>query len=92
MRIYAWQGLLDTDGPINVLLGPFGFRDTDFLSGLPITVILGLVYGYIPFMILPLYASLDRIQESLLEAGRDLGASGGRRSGASRCRCRGPRS
>jgi spermidine/putrescine transport system permease protein len=41
-----------------------------------VTVILGLVYGYIPFMILPLYASLDRIQESLLEAGRDLGASG----------------
>ncbi len=41
-----------------------------------ITVILGLVYGYIPFMILPIYASLDRIQESLLEAGRDLGASG----------------
>ena len=36
-------------------------------------MILGLVYGYIPFMILPLYASLDRIQESLLEAGRDLG-------------------
>ena len=39
-------------------------------------MILGLVYGYIPFMILPIYASLDRIQESLLEAGRDLGASG----------------
>ena len=39
-------------------------------------MILGLVYGYIPFMILPIYASLDRIQESLLEPGRDLGASG----------------
>ena len=47
------------------------------MSGLPVTVILGLVYGYIPFMILPIYASLDRIPESLLEAGRDLGASGG---------------
>ncbi len=77
MRIYAWQGLLDTGGPINVLLGPFGFRDTDLLSGLSVTVVLGLVYGYIPFMILPIYASLDRIQESLLEAGRDLGASSG---------------
>jgi spermidine/putrescine transport system permease protein len=77
MRIYAWQGLLDTGGPFNFLLGPFGFRNTDFLSGLPIVVILGLVYGYIPFMILPIYASLDRIPESLLEAGRDLGASGG---------------
>src|SRR4029453_3380449 len=92
MRIYAWQGLLDRGGPFNVLLGPFGFRDTDFLSGLPITVILGLVYGYIPFMILPIYASLDRIPESLLEAGRDLGGRGGTRFWASRCRCQGPRS
>ena len=76
MRIYAWQGLLDTGGPFNTLLGPLGFGETDFLSGLHVTMILGLVYGYIPFMILPLYASLDRIQENLLEAGRDLGANG----------------
>jgi spermidine/putrescine transport system permease protein len=76
MRIYAWQGLLDTDGPINWLLSPFGFRGYGWLEGKSITVILGLVYGYIPFMILPLYASLDRIQENLLEAGRDLGGSG----------------
>ena len=72
----AWQGLLDAGGPINRLLQPVGFGDTRFLEGKPITVILGLVYGYIPFMILPIYASLDRIQESLLEAGRDLGGSG----------------
>jgi spermidine/putrescine transport system permease protein len=68
--------LLDAGGPINWLLKPVGFGGTDFLAGKPITVILGLVYGYIPFMILPVYASLDRIQESLLEAGRDLGGSG----------------
>ena len=76
MRIYAWQGLLDVDGPINKILGPVGFGHTNFLEGKAITVVLGLVYGYIPFMILPVYASLDRIQESLLEAGRDLGGSG----------------
>jgi spermidine/putrescine transport system permease protein len=76
MRIYAWQGLLELGGPINWLLSPFGFGDTNLLEGKGITVILGLVYGYIPFMILPLYASLDRIEESLLEAGRDLGGSG----------------
>jgi spermidine/putrescine transport system permease protein len=76
MRIYAWQGLLDTNGPINWVLRPIGFGDTNLLAGHAITVILGLVYGYIPFMILPLYASLDRIQESMLEAGRDLGGSG----------------
>jgi spermidine/putrescine transport system permease protein len=76
MRIYAWQGLLDIGGPINWMLGPVGFGETNFLAGHAVTVILGLVYGYIPFMILPIYASLDRIQESLLEAGRDLGGSG----------------
>jgi spermidine/putrescine transport system permease protein len=76
MRIYAWQGLLDANGPINWLLKPVGLGEYQFLSGKSITVILGLVYGYIPFMILPIYASLDRIQESLLEAGRDLGGSG----------------
>jgi ABC-type spermidine/putrescine transport system permease subunit I len=77
MRIYAWQSLLDTDGPINWLLRPVGLGGVNWLEGKPITVILGLVYGYIPFMILPIYASLDRIQESMLEAGRDLGANGG---------------
>jgi ABC-type spermidine/putrescine transport system permease subunit I len=76
MRIYAWQGLLDTGGPVNWLLRPVGLGNVRWLEGNPVTVILGLVYGYIPFMILPIYASLDRIQESLLEAGRDLGASG----------------
>ena len=46
-----------------------------WLEGKSITVILGLVYGYIPYMILPLFGFLDRIESSLLEAGRDLGAS-----------------
>ena len=46
-----------------------------WLNGQSFTVIAALVYGYIPFFILPLYASLDRIDKSLLEAGRDLGGS-----------------
>src|SRR5204863_3558239 len=46
-----------------------------WLEGKSITVVLGLVYGYIPYMILPLFGFLDRIDASLLEAGRDLGAS-----------------
>ena len=46
-----------------------------WLEGKSVTVILGLVYGYIPYMILPLFGFLDRIETSLLEAGRDLGAS-----------------
>lgn len=73
MRIYAWQSLLQPDGYINDAIGVFGVEPILWLSGKPITVVLGLVYGYIPFMILPLYASLDRISQSLLEAGRDLG-------------------
>jgi ABC-type spermidine/putrescine transport system permease subunit I len=77
MRIYAWQSLLQPDGYINDILTGLGIvsQPVLWLSGKSITVILGLVYGYIPFMILPLYGSLDRINQSLLEAGRDLGAS-----------------
>jgi spermidine/putrescine transport system permease protein len=48
---------------------------TNYLGGESFTVILALIYGYIPFFILPLYASLDRIDRSHLEAARDLGAS-----------------
>jgi spermidine/putrescine transport system permease protein len=75
MRIYAWQSLLQPDGYINDFVSLIGFNRIDWLAGKPITVVLGLVYGYIPFMILPLYGFLDRIDQSLLEAGRDLGAS-----------------
>jgi spermidine/putrescine transport system permease protein len=75
MRIYAWQSLLQPDGYVNDFLGIFGRAPVEWLAGKPITVVLGLVYGYIPFMILPLFGNLDRINQSLLEAGRDLGAS-----------------
>jgi spermidine/putrescine transport system permease protein len=75
MRIYAWQSLLQPDGYINDGIGVLGFAPVDWLAGRSITVILGLVYGYIPFMILPLFGFLDRVNQSLLEAGRDLGAS-----------------
>jgi ABC-type spermidine/putrescine transport system permease subunit I len=76
MRIYAWQSLLQPDGFINDILTSLQLlSEPTTWIGRPITVVLGLVYGYIPFMILPLFGSLDRINQSLLEAGRDLGAS-----------------
>jgi spermidine/putrescine transport system permease protein len=75
MRIYAWQSLLQPDGYINDAVGVLGIDPVSWLAGQPATVILGLVYGYIPFMILPLFGFLDRIDQRLLEAGRDLGAS-----------------
>ena len=74
MRMLAWINLLQTDGYVNDVLDPLPFVDpSDWLSGKSSTLILGLVYGYIPFLILPLYAALDRIDGRLIEASRDLG-------------------
>jgi spermidine/putrescine transport system permease protein len=77
MRMLAWQNLLDTEGYLNDALMFVGVMDEPvaWLSGMPVTVILGLVYGYVPFLILPLFAALDRIDQRLIEAARDLGAS-----------------
>ena len=73
MRMLAWVGLLQTDGYVNKALGMVGVSPVSWLGGLPVTVILGLVYGYIPYLILVLFAGLDRIDPALIEAGRDLG-------------------
>jgi spermidine/putrescine transport system permease protein len=69
--------LLQDDGYVNRILGWLGLLHGPYpwLAGKSVTVILGLVYGYVPYMILPLYAALDRIPQSNLEAARDLGAS-----------------
>jgi ABC-type spermidine/putrescine transport system permease subunit I len=77
MRMLAWIDLLQVNGYINKTLSALhitsGSSPIDWLGGKPLTVILGLVYGYIPYLILVLYAGLDRIDPSLIEAGRDLG-------------------
>lgn len=77
MRMMAWINLLEVNGYVNRILQFTGFLDAprDWLVGHPETVILGLVYGYVPFMILPLFAALDRIDESVIQAAKDLGAS-----------------
>jgi len=77
LRLLAWRSLLADDGYINRALIGLHVIATPypFLQGKPVTLVLGLVYGYVPYMILPLYATLDRIPESLMEAGRDLGLS-----------------
>ncbi|MBA2741522.1 MAG: ABC transporter permease [Actinobacteria bacterium] len=77
MRMLAWINLLQDDGWVNDVLLWVGILDAprNWLDGRASSVILGMVYGYVPFMILPLYAFLDRIDRSLLEAARDLGAS-----------------
>ena len=75
MRMLAWIGLLQTGGYVNKALTFLHLvsQPVNWLGGLGITVILGLVYGYIPYLILVLYAGLDRIDPALIEAGRDLG-------------------
>ena len=75
IRTYAWMFLLRTEGLVNRVLMQTG------LVGHPVellynnfAVLIGLVYGELPFMILPLYASLEKLDLSLLEAAQDLGA------------------
>jgi spermidine/putrescine transport system permease protein len=77
MRMLAWANLLQPDGYVNRILHWLHLIDApkNWLTGNSTTVILGLVYGYIPFFILPLYAGLERLDGRLLEAARDLGAS-----------------
>ena len=74
MRMLAWVNLLSVDGLFTRFMRIFGVN-YNWLDGSPITVILGLVYGYIPFLILPLYATLERIDWRLVDAARDLGAN-----------------
>jgi len=77
MRMLAWINLLQDDGWVNDALVWARVLDEprNWLDGRASSVILGLVYGYVPYMILPLYAFLDRIDRAVLEAARDLGAS-----------------
>jgi len=77
MRMLAWVNLLQSDGYVNrfLLFTHVLSQPRDWLGGNSSTVVLALVYGYIPYLILPLFASLDRIERSHVEAARDLGAS-----------------
>ncbi|MFN7662623.1 MAG: ABC transporter permease subunit [Alphaproteobacteria bacterium] len=76
LRIYAWIGLLSHDGLINTLLMSLGIISGPLsLMGSDLAVCLGMVYCYLPFMILPLYANLSKFDGSLLEAAADLGCT-----------------
>jgi spermidine/putrescine transport system permease protein len=77
MRMLAWIDLLQTDGYVNRILMDLHLvsHPVVWLGGHSSTVVLGLVYGYVPYLILVLFAGLDRIDGSLIEAGRDLGLS-----------------
>ena len=72
IRMYAWSALLSDDGVVNSALRKTGLTDGVQFLNTPYAVIGGLVYGYVVFMILPVYASLERMDVSLIEAGKDL--------------------
>jgi len=75
LRVYAWQGFLRSNGVINNFLIWTGVIDTPIqMLQTDFAVYLGIVYTYLPFMILPLYANLVKLDETLLEASADLGA------------------
>jgi spermidine/putrescine transport system permease protein len=72
IRMYAWKALLSDDGLVNSGLRKTGLSDGVTFLNTPWAVIGGLVYGFVVFMILPIYASLERLDVSLIEAGKDL--------------------
>jgi spermidine/putrescine transport system permease protein len=74
VRMYAWIFLLRNEGLLNQLLAGVGLGPLPLLYN-DAAVLLGQVYGELPFMILPLYASIERLDRSLLEAAADLGAA-----------------
>ena len=76
IRVYAWVGILSGDGYLNQFLLWIGVIDTPLtLLNTSTAVYIGIVYTYLPFMILPIYAALERMDASLIEAAEDLGLS-----------------
>ena len=75
IRIYAWMNILQRDGPLNeVLIALSIVKEPPVWLSTDTAVYIGIVYSYLPFMVLPLYATLEKLDETLLEAAADLGA------------------
>ncbi|WP_177332268.1 ABC transporter permease subunit [Pseudomonas sp. BMS12] len=76
IRVYAWMGILSNNGLLNSFLQTIGLIDSPLqILNTNLAVYIGIVYSYLPFMILPLYANLVKHDHSLLEAASDLGSS-----------------
>ncbi|NOT89851.1 MAG: ABC transporter permease subunit [Lysobacter sp.] len=75
IRVYAWIGILDSNGLLNSLLMKIGLIDAPLhILNTPLAAYIGIVYCYLPFMVLPLYSNLLKFDHRLLEAAYDLGA------------------
>lgn len=86
LRVYAWKGLLNADsGAVGMLISSLGIDEILISLGLiknagvylytPLAMLLGMTYTYLPFMVLPLFDSLSKVDDRLLEAAEDLGAT-----------------
>ena len=75
LRTLAWQTLLEKSGVINMLLGALHLPKLAIINT-PYAIILGMVYNFLPFMLLPIYNSLIKIDQNVVNAARDLGANG----------------
>jgi spermidine/putrescine transport system permease protein len=74
VRTYAWMGILQDEGVLNSILSWFGIGPASMIHT-SFAVILGMVYNYLPYMILPLYATILKIDKRLIEAAEDLGCT-----------------
>lgn len=74
LRILAWKLLLSNNGVINTILSSMGLPTLQLLNS-PAAVVFGMVYDYLPFMILPIYNAMSRISQDVINAARDLGAN-----------------
>lgn len=70
----AWQTILEKHGIINMFLQWLGLPEVQIINT-PLAIIIGMVYNFLPYMVLPLYVALNRIDSSIIEAARDLGAN-----------------
>ena len=85
VKVYAWRTILSSGGILNEVLDPFGINGPGYGN---VAVWLVMSYLWLPFMIIPIYAGLERIPDSLLDASGDLGAGAARRSAGWCCRWR----
>lgn len=74
LRTYAWQAILDINGVLDTFLAKFGITGFNIINT-PAAIVLGMVYDYLPFMVLPIYNVLVKIDDNVINAARDLGAN-----------------
>ena len=74
LRTYAWQAILDINGVLDNFLAMFGITDFNIINT-PAAIVIGMVYDFLPFMVLPIYNVLVKIDDNVINAARDLGAN-----------------